>query len=107
MEKLDWLLFASRFEAGRSVVESSLNINNTELSVLAFPMGCHGPQETYAVTRNRDIGMESSGHQYGIAVSHHSHQFRILSVVIHKLNGKCLWHMEIYVPFLKQVSARA
>ena len=80
MEKLDWLLFASRFEAGRSVVESSLNINNTELSVLAFLMGCHGPQETNAVTRNRDIGMESGGHQHSIAVPHHGQQFRILTV---------------------------
>jgi hypothetical protein len=46
------LLFSASFQSGRPVVESWLNIHNTELAVFAFAMRSHCPQKTNAVAGN-------------------------------------------------------
>src|SRR5205823_3369953 len=93
---------AACIQTGRSLVKSWWDTDDAELTVFDSPVRRHRPEEANFVTGNRDVGVKSGRHQYGIAIAHHRDQLRTVSVVIHKLDGeRWIWHLKVHIYLLQ------
>src|SRR5215471_13999373 len=95
-------LLAAGFQAGRALVEAGLHVDDTELTILDFPMRGHGPDKADAVSGYGNVGMIAAGDQHGVAIADGGHEFRSLSIVVDELNAiRRLGHIAVDVHFFE------